>query len=235
MRVLILGAGVGTRISRHLKEQPKCCVQVSNMPLIRHTFELFISMGLDNIAIVTGYREEYIFRALRGLRYTTYKNPFFRVTNSLASIWFAQDFLDEREDLIILNADLYLEQPIIERILSTEKSPLFLSDSTRITNADYRFYWEEDRLLRFGKDLSDEETTGEYVGIARISGKDLPRLKQRIDELINSEHHNMWWEDALYSYVDDGESIFIDDIKGEFWAEVDFIEDYQRILEHVAK
>jgi choline kinase len=233
MRVLILGAGVGTRISRHLKEQPKCCILVGNKPLIRHTFELFKRNSLDNIAIVTGYHEEYIFNALRGMRYTTYKNPFFRVTNSIASMWFAQEFIDENDDLIILNADLYLEDSMLQRLLEVDKSPLFLADSTRIENADYRFYWEGDRLLKFGKELANDETSGEYVGIAKIMRQDIPRLKQRLDELINSEHHEMWWEDVLYTFVEDGEAVYIEDIKGAFWAEVDFIEDYQRILEYM--
>ena len=39
----------------------------------------------------------------------------------------------------------------------------------------------------------------------------------------------MWWEDVLYSFVEE-RSIYVRDIQGMFWAEVDYIEDYERIL-----
>ena len=40
----------------------------------------------------------------------------------------------------------------------------------------------------------------------------------------------MWWEDVLYSFVGE-RPIYVEDVAGRFWAEVDFIEDYERILE----
>lgn len=40
----------------------------------------------------------------------------------------------------------------------------------------------------------------------------------------------MWWEDAIYSFVGE-RPVHVKDVAGSFWAEVDFIEDYERILE----
>lgn len=171
MKVLILAAGVGTRISRYLGEHPKSCVDVGGKPLIRRTMELFYRHNITNIAIVTGYQEKYIHEALSGFDYKTYKNPFYKVTNSIASMWFAKDFMDYDDDMLILNGDLFFEDIMLEKLIEIPKSPLFLSDSSRIDNADYRFYWENDRLLKFGKELSNEETSGEYVGIAKIEKK----------------------------------------------------------------
>lgn len=235
MKVLLLAAGVGTRISRHLKGQPKSCVDLDGKPLIWHTFTLFNSHGLNDIAIVTGYEEQVIFDALVPFEYRQYRNPFYSVTNSLASMWFAKAFFEDADDdLIILNADLYLESNALERLLEVDKSPLFLADSNRIEDADYRFYWEGDRLLRYGKELKNEETTGEYVGIAKVHKKDIPKMVKRLDELINAGKHEMWWEDLFYSYVPEGDPVYIEDIVGMFWAEVDFIEDYQRIKDYLA-
>ena len=49
---------------------------------------------------------------------------------------------------------------------------------------------------------------------------------------IEKQHHGVWWENAIYDEV---EKMFIsvEDIKGLFWAEVDYIEDYERIKEYV--
>lgn len=233
MKVLMLAAGVGTRISRYLGDHPKCCVEVGAKPLIRRTMELFYRHNITDIAIVVGYQEKYIHEALKGFEYTTYKNPFYKVTNSIASMWFAKDFMDSDEDFLILNADLFIEDSMLERLINVKKSPIFLSDSTRIEDADYRFNWEGDRLLRFGKELTNEETTGEYVGIAKIEKHDVKTMKAQLEYLVDQGEYNMWWEDVFYSLVETGKPIYIEDIKGAFWAEVDFIEDYNRILEYM--
>ena len=233
MKVLILAAGVGTRISRYLGEHPKSCVDVGGKPLIRRTMELFYRHNITNIAIVTGYQEKYIHEALSGFDYKTYKNPFYKVTNSIASMWFAKDFMDYDDDMLILNGDLFFEDIMLEKLIEIPKSPLFLSDSSRIDNADYRFYWENDRLLKFGKELSNEETSGEYVGIAKIEKKDMKIMRAQLEYLIDKGEYNMWWEDVLYSLVETNKPIYIEDINGSFWAEVDFIEDYERIKEFI--
>ena len=122
---------------------------------------------------------------------------------------------------------------MLEKLIEIPKSPLFLSDSSRIDNADYRFYWENDRLLKFGKELSNEETSGEYVGIAKIEKKDMKIMRAQLEYLIDKGEYNMWWEDVLYSLVETNKPIYIEDINGSFWAEVDFIEDYERIKEFI--
>jgi choline kinase len=46
---------------------------------------------------------------------------------------------------------------------------------------------------------------------------------------VAAEDYNCWWEDVIYRTVDAGEDVHIKDIAGRFWAEVDYIEDYERI------
>jgi len=233
MKVLIMVAGVGTRISRHLQGQPKCCVNINGKPLIRHTMEMLEKKGITNIALVTGYQEEYIHQALNGLIYSKYFNPFYKIVNSIASIWFARDFLTSDEDIIIMNGDVYIEEKILEIILNENRSPVMFSDSNRIEEADYRFAWKNNKLLKFGKELPNEETNGEYIGIAKINKQDINIMKLQLEYLINKGEYHMWWEDVLYSLIQSKKCIYVKDIKGIFWAEVDFIEDYNRIIEYV--
>jgi choline kinase len=223
-----MAAGVGSRISRHLQNHPKCCVDVEGKPLIKTTMELLNRRGLNNVAIVTGYQEKYIHQALEGFQYARYFNPFYRVANSISSVWFARDFL-AGDDLIIMNGDVFLEDAVLDALLADARSPLLLSDSTRIQEADYRFQWADERLLKYGKELSNEETTGEYVGIAKLSREYVVSFRQRVIEAVAAEDYNCWWEDVIYRTVDAGEDVHIQDIAGQFWAEVDYIEDYERI------
>lgn len=230
MKVLIMAAGVGSRISRHLQGQPKCCVDINGKPLIKHTFELLKKKGITDIAIVTGYQERYIHQALEGFSYIRYFNPFFRVANSISSVWFARDFLTS-DDIMIMNGDVFMEEKILDVILQEKRSPLMLSDSTRIEDADYRFTWEGELLKKYGKELTNEQTTGEYVGIGILNSKDVISFKQRVIDAVSNEDYNCWWEDIIYRTVEDGQNVYVNDIAGIFWAEVDYIEDYERIKE----
>ncbi len=234
MKVLIMAAGVGSRISRHLQGQPKCCVDVDGKPLIRHTFELLKKKNITNIAIVTGYNERYIHQALEGFSYSRYFNPFFRVTNSVSSVWFAKDFLIPDDNIMIMNGDVFMEEKILDILLADERSPMMLSDSTRIEDADYRFNWDGELLKRYGKELINEETTGEYVGIGRINKNYITVFKQNVIDAISKEDYNCWWEDIIYRTVDEGQNVYITDVAGVFWAEVDYIEDYDRIKTFVS-
>lgn len=234
MKVLIMAAGIGSRISRHLNGQPKCCVKIGNTELIRYTVELLNKKGIDDIAIVTGYSENFIVDSLKGLSYKSYKNNFYDVTNSIASTWFAQDFLEDNDDYIIMNGDVFIEEKVVDLLLEEKNSPLFLSDSSRIEDADYKFQWENNKLVKFGKELSVEETTGEYVGIAKINKTDISFMKKRLNELISEQKHNYWWEDIFYRSLEQ-KDVFIKDINGLFWAEVDYIEDYERIKAYLEK
>ena len=49
--------------------------------------------------------------------------------------------------------------------------------------------------------------------------------------MIAVQEHSVWWENVLYGMANERE-IYVKDIQGKFWAEVDYIEDYERILEH---
>lgn len=235
MRVLIMVAGVGSRISRHLHGQPKCCVDVAGKPLIRHTVEMLHRKGLHDIAIVTGYNRHYVEEALEGLSYTEFFNPFYRVTNSVASVWFAKDFVTYDEEMLIMNGDLFIEDEIIDILLSETNSPVMLSDSSRIEDADYRFAWEGNLLTKYGKELSNADTTGEYVGIGKLNSSDLAQFLESVTTQVQSDDYNCWWEDIIYRTINSGQKVYVKDIKGEFWAEVDYVEDYERIQAYMAQ
>lgn len=228
MKALLLAAGKGTRISRYLSGNPKCTVNIGGVKLIEYTIGLLKSKGINEIGIVTGYRANVISDILKDEHISFYYNPFFDVTNSIASAWFAKDFI-KKDDLIIMNADVYLEESVLDKILNSKKSPVMFADSTRKEEGDYKFKYENGLLQKYGKDLTGEDITGEYIGIGKFDKEFLEEFSLKLEEMINNQQHSVWWENIIYDMVDTRD-IYIDDVKGLFWAEVDYIEDYYRIL-----
>jgi choline kinase len=55
-----------------------------------------------------------------------------------------------------------------------------------------------------------------------------------MDALIKTQHHDYWWENVLYSFTDFKEkNIYTVDVNGLFWSEIDYFDDYERILNYM--
>lgn len=231
MKVLILAAGRGTRISRYLSGRPKCTVDIGEgQCLIQYTVDLLRKKGVEDIGIVLGYQAQTIRNVLAGKEVKFYFNPFYDVTNSIASAWFAKEFL-AGDDLLIMNGDVYLEETLLEQILAEKKSPVMFADGSRKETADYKFFYEDGILKKYGKELEGGDITGEYIGIGRFEQSFLPEFTGRMEAMIDRQEHSVWWENVVYS-LSERRPVYVEDVAGRFWAEVDYIEDYERILEH---
>lgn len=231
MKVLLLAAGRGTRISRYLSGNPKCTVDIGGEKLIRYTVDLFNKKGITDIGIVLGYRAEVIREVLSDKNVRFFYNPFYDVTNSIASAWFAKDFLAAADDTLIMNADVYLEEAMLDKILQTQLSPVMFADGTRKEEADYKFKYTDGILVKYGKDLTGDDISGEYIGIGRFSREFMPEFLAQLEEMISTQRHSVWWENILYEMVG-SRNVYVASLDGLFWAEVDYIEDYERILRH---
>jgi L-glutamine-phosphate cytidylyltransferase len=229
MRVLILAAGRGTRISRYLSGRPKCTVDIGGEYLIKYTINQLKNKGIKDIGIIVGYEHDEIRKVLEGENVKYYFNPFFDVTNSIASAWFAREFINNDEDIMIMNGDVFLESDLIDDIISENQSPILFSDETRKEEADYKFLYEDNILKKYGKELKGSDITGEYIGVAKFKQSFITIFLDQLDKMIANQQHSVWWENILYELTKEM-NIFVRDVEGKFWAEVDYIEDYERIL-----
>ena len=225
MRALLLAAGKGTRISRYLSGNPKCTVDIGGERLICYT------LGITETALVLGYKADVIRETVKGHEVSFYYNPFYDVTNSIASAWFARDFFKDTDDLLIMNADVFLEEGVLDDMMGTELSPVLFADETRKEEADYKFYYENNVLMKYGKELTGEDITGEYIGAAKLDAGFIPEFVEQMDVMIGRQEHSVWWENVLYAMTD-RRKVYVRNIENRFWAEVDYIEDYERILKY---
>lgn len=53
---VVLAAGEGTRMRPLTAEQPKALVTVAGQPLLEHAFDALLSVGVDRLVVVIGYR-----------------------------------------------------------------------------------------------------------------------------------------------------------------------------------
>lgn len=230
MKAILLAAGVGTRIAREL-QLPKSCLEVNGKPIIRHTVELLKDNGIPT-TVVVGYEKSTIFDALSGLDVDYFFNPFYKVTNSIASLWFARERLNGEDDLLIGNADVFFEQSILDIVTDGRKPRTMLVDKTRVEVGDYFVKTVDGRLTAYGKELPLSERTAEYVGLACIRSEAVCDFSTSLETLVEQGRYNLWWENALYEFCLE-KPVYIKDVEGRFWGEIDYIEDYKRILAYL--
>lgn len=233
MKAILMAAGMGTRISSETNK-PKSLLPLGNESLIMHTVKMLLKNDIK-VSIILGYKGDCIREELAGLPVTFYENPFYKVTNSIASLWFAREELDAKEDILLGNADVFYPQELLDLLRKDEHDTLLLGDDTRITLGDYFFKYDENRnLIDYGKELKVKDRSCEYVGLAKIGKNFVPTFRQQMESLVKSGEYNYWWENTLYTMIDK-EKIYIKDSEGIFWGEVDTKEDYQRILNYIDK
>lgn len=231
MKAILMAAGVGSRMGQAVSG-PKCVLDVAGTPLVRRTVSMLLDHDIE-VAVVVGYKREVVVQSLKGLDVHYYFNPFYKVTNSMASLWFARDFISGTDDIILGNADVYWDEDILDLIVSEERDAVMLADASRVDKGDFFLKTEDGRIIAYGKDLKRENRNCEYVGLAKIRTSFLEGFRTRINHCVEEDEiYSLWWENVLYDYAQEF-PVYVLDVGNRFWGEIDYIEDYARILEHV--
>lgn len=230
MRAILMAAGMGTRISSETNK-PKSLLPLRNESIIHHTVRMLQKHGIK-VCVVLGYKKQYLIDELNDMDVDFVVNPFYRVTNSIASLYLARNFLDD--DVILANADVYWDEDILNILLSNHDDVMMLADSSRVEEGDYFFKVENGVLKDYGKELKLSDRNCEYVGIAKINKNFIKDFKKQLVYLVENEEYNYWWENVLYS-ICDKKAIPVVDVYPKFWGEVDTKADYQRILNYINK
>ena len=228
MKVIIMAAGIGSRLQQINGNRPKCLIEKDGVSLISRSVKMLQDRNITDISVITGYRSELIHRELQG-RVNFFHNPYYAVTNSIASLWLARDLLGD--DVILMNADLYYESAVLDIALAQTGDAVMLSDCTRIVDADFRFGVQGSRIVKYGNRLTNQETDCEYVGIVRIDKRFIESFRTRLQQMIKKGDFSNWWEGVLYAFVDDDMTIMHKDVEGAFWTEVDHMGDYDRLVQ----
>ena len=198
MEYIILAAGVGTRLYPYTKNTPKCLVRLSEgETIIERAVRLIAEYDKSaHVTIVVGFEEGKIKETL-GKKYpcTYIFNPFYRVINSVASLWFAKDVLTKGKPVTILNGDIVFSRDLAKVITTSKENDTIYYDSSIHSNGDYNVLELDGKMVVMGKEL--EDYSGEYVGITHYTPEGAKILCQEIDEMVNDGLYDQWYENGL--------------------------------------
>ena len=116
MTYIFLVAGKGSRLHPLTLKYPKSLYKLDKSTTVLTRMVNLIKQydKKANIVVVIGFMSQTIIAELQDV--TFIHNPFYEVTNSIASLWFARDYLDA-ENVVLINGDIVMEENLVNTII----------------------------------------------------------------------------------------------------------------------
>ena len=240
MKIIILAAGMGSRLKPLTNDKPKCMVKLFNETLIERQIKIFHNCNINDITIVTGYRGELI--NIPDVNYVKNKN--YEKTNMNESLFCALE--PSNSPILVTYSDIVFEQKIIEQMLEvTEGLRLAVSLNWKKNYQNRRLHplseaenvlMENGRILQIRKNISESsqnQQIGEFLGIMMLSSDNVKILLEKYSYLKQNHkgtfHNapslsNAYITDMLQELIDSSISVDPVFIQG-MWHEIDTPED----------
>lgn len=226
MTYIILAAGKGNNLQPLTLKYAKTSYKLDEETTVLQRMVRSIRKADKNaeIVVVVGYKAEEIKKELDGENVIFVTNPFYEVTNSISSVWFARDYL-ERENVTIVHGDVVFSNEIVNSYLAVPTDyPYVLVDSSYVSPGSYNAVTSDDQVLVMSKKL--EHFSAKYCCMTKLDPVSSRLLKQEIDSMINSNMYDQYFEDGLVQMIMFHDfQLFCKDIAGMKWAEVDTVDD----------
>lgn len=226
MTYIILAAGKGNNLQPLTLKYAKTSYKLDEETTVLQRMVRSIRKIDKNaeIVVVVGFLADTIKKELDGENVTFVMNPFYEVTNSISSVWFAREYL-ERENVTIVHGDVVFSDEIVKKYLVKETDyPYVLVDSTYIRPGVYNAVTQAHQILVMSRKL--ENFTAKYCCMTKLDPVSSRLLKQEVDSMIYSNMYDQYFEDSLVQMIMFHDfQLFCEDIAGQKWAEVDTVDD----------
>lgn len=244
MELLILAAGMGSRLSPQTDHLPKCLLPIENdVSILDHQLGLAKDLGIKTVTIVIGFQHELIEKALENAKPSfekliTIYNPFFETTNNLVSLWLG--FKGINDTVLMMNGDSVLNLDILRSCVSVSsdiiipisKKDSYDADDTKLTLDS------AGHILEISKKIPPEKISAEWMGVClfpRDKIKDVKaiiEIKIRQPDLLKAYPHYLSVFNELIAQNHLLKTKIFDSYS---WAEIDYQFDLDDVRAHVKR
>lgn len=226
INVIILAAGVGSRLRPLTDNMPKCMVPVNNVPLIgRLTNQLKEFGDLLRINIVVGYKAEVLENYFEGTNINLINNEEYSITNNMYSLYLAMSQLDISKGVIVINSDCIYEDGVVKACIQNEGSCIMI-DSDFFNEEAMKVFIEDDYIRGISKKYPKMENTFTSIDMYKFNQHDAMQLFEQVKSIISTGEKNSWTEVAIHEAVESKKiNVQALPINGMKWYEIDNLED----------
>ncbi len=234
MRTVILAAGISARLRPLTDNTPKCLLKIGGKTILERTIDNLLAYNLDDIIIVTGFRQEQIksFIAERypQLKMTYIFNERYDTTNNIYSLWLAKDFVLD-DDMLMMDSDILFDKRILELLINSQyPNCLALRSDHQLSDEEIKIKLNDDKsIAEIGKTVDLRYAVGESIGIEKLSSGFVEKLFKVLDrKILGAKQVKIFYEAAFQDTINSGEKIHAVDIGDLRCIELDFAEDIER-------
>lgn len=234
LKVIILSAGQGKRLSPLTDNRPKCLVSLSGRSVLHWQLEHLRQAGVREAVVVTGFNAELVDREIEslpldGMSVRTLFNPFYSLTDNLATCWLSRE--EFKGDLLLLNGDTLFEPAVAEALLAAPPADITVTIDRKASydDDDMRVLTQGDKLLAIGKTI--DKFDAESIGFLKFSAAGAGLFVRYVeDALRRPEGLKRWYLSVIDQIARETGRVRVKPITGLSWAEMDFPADMARNL-----
>ena len=236
MKALILNSGLGSRMGVLTTEHPKCMTDISPRDsILSRQLRLLADAGVREIVMTTGYYDEVLIDYCHSLgldlSYTFVKNPIYRETNYIYSIYCAREHL-RGEDILLLHGDLVFEASVLAASLASGTSTMTVSSTLPLPEKDFKAVIRGGRIEKVGIEFFDDALAAQPL--YKLLAKDWDIWLDRIIAFCESDRRRCYAEVA-FNEVSDACAIYPLDFADALCAEVDTPDDLAAVSAWLAR
>jgi len=224
MKAVVLAAGLGKRLATITVEKPKVLVKIGEKTLIEHNIDKLRNLGINQIALVVGYKSEMV-RKVLGNRVTYYEQKE-RLGTAHAFLQ-AKNFVDE-PFFLGLNGDMLFTDPLTDfiRLKPPSIAVYRVEDSSRYG----RFEIKNDKVVSVTEKATESTPSFINAGVY-LFPREIFKWVQKTPLSPRKEYEIT---DTIQMMINEGWRFTAYELKG-FWRDIAYVSDIEEAQRVVSK
>ena len=238
MKAIILSAGQGSRLGHLTTDRPKCLIEFGGRSLLDWQLDTLAANGIEEAVVVTGFRDDQIEASLArrsaGPSVRTVYNPFYKVADNLGSLYVAREEL--AGDCLVWNGDTLVSKALMARVLGNDRQGICVTVDRKdaYDDDDMKVIEAGGKLKAIGKRIS-EGVNAESIGLLAFRGGGSAQFREAIEKAIRTPEGTTVWYLRVIHHIAQAADVWVFDIQGDEWGEVDFPADVESAGKLVAR
>ena len=225
MKALILNSGIGSRMGLLTSELPKCMTEITSKDtILSRQLKIIATTGITEVVMTTGLFDSVLVNYCQSLdlplHITFVKNPIYKETNYIYSIYCARKYLDE--DIILIHGDLVFENSVFDAVMSSKVSCMAVSSTLLLPEKDFKAVINNGHITKIGIEYFNEAMAAQPLYM--LKNADWKIWQDKIVEFCESDNVKCYAENA-FNDISAQCKIYPLDVRNQLCSEIDDSED----------
>lgn len=203
-QVIVMAAGLGSRLKELTKETPKPLIKINEKPILETNIEYMIDAGIDRIVIIVGYLKEKFYylkeKYQNQVEIVFVENEKYADYNTVRSMYCARKLFDY--DSYFVTADNFLTINLYMKY-QADHSFYLLRPYQHFEKSEWTVTLDENN--RFTKVNLEGYDGYSYSGVSFWTVEDMKYIRARLEEVNwdDPKTVKMYWDNVLLPHLDE--------------------------------